>query len=66
MLLFIIIIRYHCFALINPNVKGVDVEVLYQEKKKKTKDKKKKKKKRKKRTKSLFNRFYISKQFDLH
>jgi hypothetical protein len=27
--------------LINPNVKGVDVEVLYKEEEKKTKDKKK-------------------------
>jgi hypothetical protein len=35
----LIIIIYYCFALINPNVKGVDVEVLYKEKK--TKDKKK-------------------------
>lgn len=29
----LIIIRYFCFALINPNVKGVDVKVLYQERK---------------------------------
>lgn len=34
----VIIIIYYCFALINPNVKGVDVQIYREE----TKDKKKK------------------------